>query len=226
MTVIELATGREYDFWRVQTQPLPSNGGRLVVGWGGVSRLGRWGAGVASSCANAACTPESDTTIHYSELTSGHINHALELIVNCSNGRTVYPASSNGGGGRCSDTRNAPATGQWLQLTLSQRRIAALRVPTWEKAIYRALARYGGIVGDEGSTGGFDVQIESPRSYTSFGRPNPIIAWAQKQRANSPSRVDAYMAAGNRRYALRLGAGVDWGRDLRVIDPCVISGDC
>lgn len=226
MAVIDQTTGREYDLWRVQTVPLPPGGGRILIGWGGRSRLGQWGAGSPVSCAGATCTPQGDTVIRYQELADGHIDHALYLIAGCSNGRTVYPASAAGGGGECDDPTDAPATGQWLQLNMSQRQIGALHASSWQKAIYRALARYGGMVADEGSSGAFDVQLESPEGYTSLGRQSPFVAWAASQRRLTHGGISVYLTQNVPRYVLDLGGGINWQAKLRVIDPCVISGSC
>ena len=226
MTVIDRASDREYDFWRVQTAPLPRHGGTMVVGRGGSSQLNGWGAGSFSSCANAACIAPSETTISYRQLAAGQIDHALYLVVGCSNGLTVYPASPYGGGGRCDDPTNAPATGQWLQLNMSNQEIDALPVPKWQNAIYKAFARYGGVIADEGSSGGLDFQIESPETYTALGLSNPFIAWAESQRNIQESHIDASVTEGGVRYSLDLGSSIDWTSKLRVIDPCVIDGSC
>jgi hypothetical protein len=223
MAIIDRSANREYDLYGVQTVPLPKRGGTLLVRWGGSSRLSGWHAGSYASCADAACTPLADGLITYPELASGHINHALFLVVGCSNGRQVYPAADTGGA--CSQTADAPATGQWLQLNMSPREIAKLRAPAWEKAIYRALARYGGMIGDEGSNGGFEFMPESPQSYTSFGLANPFVAWAARH-DRPGSHIDSYVAGGVIRYALTFAGPVNWRAHLRVIDPCVISGTC
>lgn len=224
MSVLDYAANREYDFYHVQSVPLPASGGTIVIEWGGRSRISGSGAGSDSSCADAACTPLLDGVIRYPELAAGQINHALFIVVGCSNGRVTYPASSSGGGGACDDRTNAPATGQWLQLAMSPAQIDALRVPDWKKAIYRALARYGAMIGDEGSTGSFDFMIESPETYTSLGMANPFIGWAAAQRQRQPRHVSAFVAGGAVRYTLSFNDKIT--RRLRVIDPCVIAGTC
>lgn len=228
MSVISKASDREFDFWDVQSVPLARHGGTIVVGWGGYSALDGWGTGASSSCGGGgSCTIMSKGLTTYSDLSSGHINHALYLLAGCSNGRNVYPAYSEGGGGACADTSNAPAYGQWLQLNMPDSQINRLRVPRWLKAIYRAFADYGAMFYDSGSSGAFDIQIESPQSYTALGLRNPFVGWASWQRLHARrSHVGAYVAAGGQRYWLDFGGGIDWASKLRVIDPCVIAGTC
>jgi hypothetical protein len=91
---------------------------------------------------------------------------------------------------------------------MSNRQIQALAVPDWKKAILRALARYGGYVGDTGGPG-FAVEIESGSSYTSQGLPDPWVTFGREH--NLPTW--------NGRYVLNLSAGVEWGRYLRVLTP-------
>ena len=99
--------------------------------------------------------------------------------------------------------------GARLQLAMSDRQIDALAMPQWKKGILRALAHYGGYVGDTGGPG-FGVQIESSTTYTAFGRTDPLVALAQR----TPN-VQTYLD----RYLFDLADGVDWTRYLRVLTP-------
>jgi hypothetical protein len=99
---------------------------------------------------------------------------------------------------------------------MSDGQIAALPVPEWKKTILRAMAQYGMIVGDTGGTWG--IGIDSGVVYTSFGHPDQWVALAQQW------HVPYY--AGDRDYIFDLGSGVDWGRYLRVVSPCVSRGNC
>lgn len=229
MSVIEPSRGREYDLWRVQTTPLAAGGGTIVVGWGGYGQLDGWGAGTSRSCGGGSCTLMSKGIITYHDLSTAHINHAVYIVANCSNGRSVYPAySGNAGAGECSDPTNAPAFGQWLQLNMSSRQINHLRAPKWMKAVYLAMARYGAMVYDAGSNGAFDIQIESPESFTALDRGNPFVGWAAQQRRHTrSSHVGAYVSAGGMHFWLDFSrGGIDWFSKLRVIAPCAIAGSC
>jgi hypothetical protein len=132
----------------------------------------------------------------------------------------VYPGRDYGG--TCADTTNAPASGQWLQLNMTNGQINALRVPGWQKAILKALARYGGFVGDTGGNEAFGFELESQETYTSVGAANPYVAWASKEARKRNNNIIRYSDGGVKRYALDIAKGVDWKQKLRVIDPCVI----
>ena len=223
MVVIDQASGWEYDFWNVQTVPLPRNGGPITIGWGGRTRIinGPGGGTAATeSPAVMSSTGAIGGVIRFQELAAGHIDHALFMVVGCSNGRMVYPGRDYGG--TCADTTNAPASGQWLQLNMTNNQINALRIPSWQKTILRALARYGGFVGDTGGNEAFGLELESQQTYTSVGAVNPYIAWASKQATKRNSNIIRYSDGGVKRYALDIAKGVDWKQKLRVIDPCVI----
>jgi len=102
----------------------------------------------------------------------------------------------------------APPLGARLQLTMSRAQIAALPVPAWKKAILRALARYGGYVGDTGGDG-INFMFESSTMYTSFGFADPLVSFAQ---ANGVRQSGG-------RYVFDIAPGVDWARYLRVVPP-------
>ena len=87
MTIIDPATGWEYDLWHV-TRKAP-DGGRLDFGWGGRTRIdgrGLGSGGVAAGFGNLA------GLIRAPELIRGRIDHALTMAVPCVRGRAVYPA--------------------------------------------------------------------------------------------------------------------------------------
>ncbi len=217
MTVVE-PDGWEYDFWRVLSKPRGggtlryTNGNRIRVDGDGLHA-----SATASGFGNLA------GIIRAQELAAGRIEHALFLVVRCTtpsrgfgygarrrdgDGAYVYPA--DGGDARCgSDESDAPPMGARLQLAMSDAQIDALPVPLWKKGVLRALAHYGGYVGDTGGPG-FGVQIESSTTYTAFGRTDPLVALAQRS-ANVQSYLD--------RYLFDLASGVDWTRYLRVLTP-------
>ena len=56
--------------------------------------------------------------------------------------------------------------------------IRALDVPSWKRTILRAMARYGIFAGDTGGSP-WDLEFESSSTYTSFGRPDPLVAIAR-----------------------------------------------
>jgi hypothetical protein len=210
LTVVDQESGWEYDFWQVRRKP--RGGGRLVVSWGGRTRIDGDGLG---SDANAAHFGSLAGQIRAEEMARGRIDHALFMLVRCDSGRSVYPAE--GRGFACDDTEDAPAQGTRFQLDLSPREIAELDVPPWKRTILRAMAEYGLYVGD--TTGGtpWNIWFESASTYTSFGRRDPMVAFAR--------------SAGIRRssdgaYYFDWASGVDLRRRLRVVDPCVAERSC
>lgn len=214
MTVVDQASGWEYDFWQVQSKP--AGGGTLTMSWGGRTRID--GDGLHSD-ATAAQFGNLAGIIRAPELISGQINHALFVTIKCDSGHYVYPASKSGRA--CTDAGlsgvDAPPMGTRIQLAMSDDQIAALSVPPWKKAILTAMAHYGMYMGDTGGPG-FGLQVESPATYTSFGVADPIMAWAQ----NGAPGVTMW----NGNWVLDIASGVDWTRYLRVVDPCVAQGTC
>lgn len=213
LTVIDQETGWEYDFWQVLSKG-PS-GGELRISWGGRTRIDGDGLGSRAVAANFGTAAG---IIRPEELRAGHIDHALFINVRCDSGQAVFPADHLGAACSWSGGSNvdAPAMGQRFQLQMSDAEIDALRVPTWKKAILRAMARYGMFVGDTG--GEIGIQIESGVSSTSFGLPDPWVQLAKE--------VGAPYYAPDSNYVLNIRDGVDWAGRLRVVDPCVSQRTC
>ena len=208
LTVIDQASGWEYDFWQVRSKP--ATGGQLTISWGGRTRID--GDGLNSN-ATAAHYGGAAGVIRAQEMEAGDIRHALFLVLRCSAGTTVYPAG--GTGARCPDVTDAPPMGTRFQLAMSDTQIAALNVPAWKKTILRAMARYGMYFGDTGGSG-FNFQFESGSTYTSFGYEEAMLSFAR--------RVGVPIYGGKAVFNIR--DGVDWARYLRVVDPCTAQGTC
>jgi hypothetical protein len=213
MTIVT-PDGWEYDLWQVHDKP--AGGGTLTFSWGGRVRVDGTGLGsdgTASKFGNIA------GMIRAQELAAGRINHALFVVLRCTgDGRAygagahqrrhdsayVYPAVA--GGSECRDGAQEPPMGARLHLAMSDAQIDALNLPRWKAAILKALAEYGGYVGDTGGDG-IGFMFESSTMYTSLGRPDPLVAIAKA--ANLPS----YRG----QYAFPIGSDVDWQRYLQVI---------
>lgn len=223
MTVVQ-PDGWEYDFWRVQDKP--AGGGTLTFSIGGRTRID--GDGIDSK-ATASNFGNLAGVIRAQELAAGKINHALFIVVRCtsstsgfgynttpapssSQGAWVYPASH--GGARCSaaDEAGAPPMGARFQLDMTETQINALSVPAWKKTILKALATYGGYVGDTGGSG-FAFQFESGATYTSFGHTDPLVSFSQSV------GIKAGTGSWAGTYAYNMSSGVDWARYLRVTAP-------
>ena len=204
-------SGWEYDFWQVRRKP--RGGGRLVISWGGRTRIDGDGLG---SDANAAHYGSLAGIIRAEEMRRGRIDHALFMLVRCDSGRKVYPA--RGLGARRATTAGAPSQGTRFQLDLSPAEIDALRMPAWKKTILRAMAEYGLYVGD--TTGGtpWNIWFESGRHL-------------HELRAAGPDGQLRARSAGIRRssdgtYYFDWASGIDWRRHLRVVDSCVAERSC
>lgn len=217
LTVVE-PDGYEYDFWQVTSKP--AGGGTMTFQLGGRTRIDGDGLG---SNAVAARYGNLAGIIRAQEISAGRIDHALFIVLKCTSSSTsfgygtktdgssksafVYPALA--GGSRCGSTDNdAPPMGAHFQLAMSDAQIDAFAVPGWKKAILRALARYGGYVGDTGGPG-FGLQFESGATYTSFGQTDPLVTFAKA----------AGLPTWNGLYVFNLAPGVDWAKYLRVLPP-------
>ena len=211
LAVVDQATGVEVDLWQAET-PTPG-GGTLTASWGGRTEL--TGDGLRSD-ATAAHFGLLAGVIRAAEMEAGRIDHALFMTIGCTAHRYVYPA--NGLASDCEDEPDAPAVGQRFWLDMTDAEIDALDVPSWKRTILRALADYGGYVGDTGGNESFGFQFESGSTYTSFGAEDPMAAFARTQ--------DDGVSARDGRYSFDLGSGVDWEGRLRALDPCVAARTC
>jgi hypothetical protein len=218
LAVIDREAHMEYDLFEVYDKP--RNRGTIIVGSGGSTPIGTPKADGLGSNATAAHFGLAAGVIRPSELAAGEIDHALFLVVECTNGRAVWPAADNPGT-VCSNRTNAPAMGQHFYLEISDAEIRELSLPDWQKAVLRAMANYGMFVGDTGG-GGFAIQTESGSSYTSFGVPDPWVTLGR--RYDLPTWVSS--STGTRRYLFDIKDAVDWDSRLRVADPCVARGTC
>ena len=216
MGVIDQAGNWEYDFWQVRSKP--SGGGTITVSWGGRTEIGTPTADGLGSNATAAHFGTAAGVIRPEELKAGLIDHALFLVVKCTNGTYVWPAHGPGAGRSCSSiglsNANAPALGQHFYLDMTDAQIAALQVPQWKRTILTAMAHYGMFVGDTGGDS-WRLKVQSGTSHTSFGFGDP---WVRLGRALG---ADPYQGD----YVFALEGGVDWSR-LAVADPCVSKGSC
>jgi hypothetical protein len=209
MTVVEQWNNWEWDFFEAET---PLSGSTLNIGWGG--RTDITGDGLGTGEAVAAQWGNLAGIMRAQEVATGNIDHALFLVLTCDNGDFVYPATKSGA--PCSDTKDAPPMGTHLWLDLTPAEIDALSIPSWQKVILLALHAHGAFMGDTGGPG-FVLHFESPLTYTSFGRVDPLVPWAQ---------ANGWVPSGG--YYVGKWDNVPssvWTR-LRVLDPCVAQGTC
>ena len=202
LAVVERHTGIEFDFWGFEAM----DGSSVRIRWGGAERvrtgLGNTSAATASSFAGLAGRLRAE------ELAGGEIRHALNVVVRCTNGRTVHPADHGHGGLACATGTVALPMGARLQLQISDEQLAA--IDPARRPIYRAMRDYGMFVGDTGSGGLFAIEQDTGPRWTELARAQ---AW--------PRTADD---AGH--YLAFDGDGVDWRAQLRVVHPCVTAGAC
>lgn len=202
MAVIERHTGIEFDFWGFEGMDARS----VRIRWGGAepvrTGIGNTSAATASSFAGLA------GRLRAAELAAGQIRHALNVVVRCTNGRTVYPAEHGHAGLACATGTVALPMGARLQLQVSDAQLAA--VDPSRRPIYRAMRDYGMFVGDTGSGAIFTIEQDAgPR-------------WLDLARAGRWSRT----ADDDGHYLPFDGDGIDWRAQLRVVHPCVSAGSC
>ena len=216
MTVIETATGTEYDFWHTSV-----SGSTLTAGSGAEANVntsdGTGGAG------DAANLPLSAGLLRPSELASGQINHALVITAPCTNatGKNVgYTWPATGGWGQyCGQYWNetastAPMLGQLVKLNLDNAQIANSPAPTWEKTIMTALAHYGAYIEDTNGSSrdeSMDILTQDPASWTDLGQPN--------QWASTISQL------GGQNSTLTSTTPIPTSQ-LQLVDTCVTQGTC
>jgi hypothetical protein len=216
--VIDRRRKWEYDFWQVRDRS--KDGGQLHVSYGGRTRIGTHGSKGLGSAATAAQFATSAGVIRPEELRAGRINHALFMVVLCTNGRSVYPAKGPSSGRTCSQlgmsNQHAPAMGQHFYLDMSKRKIAGLPVPQWKKTILRAMVQYGMFVGDTGGNG-WGLQLWSGGSYPGT---DPWVALGKR------FGLPAFGVGDSTRYIFDISDTVDWGSKLRVARSCVSRRHC
>ena len=217
LTVIETATGAEYDFWDASIQ-----GSTIVAGDGSSSMSTRaTGLGANGDAANFALTAG---LLRPSELASGEIDHALAVTVPCTSGNGAnvgysWPASG-GWGEACGDywnesTSGAPGLGQLLRLNMTDQQIAGSSAPTWEKTIMTALSHYGAYIEDtDGSyNSGIGIIVQDPASWTDLGAPDE---WASTLQQFGDSSAGGTLSS-------HVPIPVS---DLQVVNACVPQGTC
>lgn len=235
LTIVDQATGWEYDLWHVQWPP---TGNELTIGNGGRTRVD--GDGTATregGDGTAAGFGSLAGRVRAEEMLAGRIDHALFVVIDCDDGSFVYPAFKRGGrdcagAGKPGGNVDAPPLGARLQLRVAPSVIDGLRIPSWKKTLLHAMARYGMFFGDTGSTFAFTVETESGNQYTSLGHRD---RWLEVATENTWPLVGA--KPGDYPWEHHLGYfgldadgstlnddGLTWAqlwRHLVVLDPCV-----
>jgi len=222
MVILDQANNLEWDFFDVQPRSL--GGGTLTVGLAGREPIDSAGGQMdPPTCADAACVGLLAGMVREPELAAGAIDHALFAVIHCTNTSTVYPGWSGNYGPACAGS--PIPTGQWFALDLTDSQVDALPgVAGWQRTILKAMHDYGMFVGDEGSNGAFELEVESPATWA--GTTNPWIAYAQLQQATDPNN---HVSGSGSSFYFNLNSGLGqsfWAAHLKAIDPCVIQRTC
>jgi hypothetical protein len=116
--------------------------------------------------------------IRTSQLQSGAINHAVDVLLPCTRKSTFsWPAWRTDGS--CTDA-NAPIEGERFRLPASLD-LSTLNLSPGELMIATAMQQYGAIVTDY--AGRVAIQAEDPRPYEVNGAPNPMRRTSPARRA-------------------------------------------
>lgn len=218
--------GTEYSLYELQTVPLPAAGGPITVSSGGKGNAFT-GTGLNYNPADAGHIGYAAGMIRADELKAGRIDHAINIVVRCTNGSYVYPAESPDARA-CSQLPtpetnvNAPANGEHFYLDMTAAEIDALAIPAWKRTIMHAMAEYGTYVRDTG--GGLFVAVANPLSWTVFGYTDPLTDYAKS--IGIPPYVQS--ADGETVYVMKFGndVPVNWANEFKVAQPCVAQGTC
>lgn len=185
--VVVQPNGLVYSFWKASAPA----GGKLAFAIGGVNIIGGSGLDLPIG-ATAANFSGAAGIIRAAELMADNIPHALSMTVGhctnqlgfgfgvekaATNSAYVYPATHGGSG---ENDPNLPPLGAKIRLKMSEAEIAALACKWYEKTILRALATYGGYIGDT-SGGTFGFMVESGEAYKSFGLTDPLKLWGEAE---------------------------------------------
>ncbi|MFL5312766.1 MAG: hypothetical protein ACJ79H_20235, partial [Myxococcales bacterium] len=265
LTFIDQSNGYEYDLWHVfftgwpQTRsPLGGAGGQISTeGSGYTNAFGGDGRAIGDHTneGNAGRVGNLAGRIRVEELNDAvaHVNgrtdlgHALAITVNCSSGKSVYPAFAENSGRPChkisqDDTKAPPMGGRiFLDMTpaaIDQLAVPPKSVPEWKRVILRTLANYGAIIMDTGSDKYFTLQAESGNQYTSMAQPDAWLQFASCMYGDGvncgalSSQTDwEKNSAGDYTGVFhQLKDGINWTTDvwshLKILDECVSNGVC
>lgn len=157
---------QEYDFWLVEN--LPSNGGKLHMGGGGVCPWSGDGTGCSGSNAtNIAGSLGSISEADFVKANTGwhgSFGHAIALQALCTDPSHVYPAdasdgSTSNGYSACAGHTGAnarPPEGTRVFLDMSDDQVNAMNLPAYNRAWWRTMDREheGGFINDTTWSGG------------------------------------------------------------------------
>ncbi len=214
---IDLAsgTGAQYSDYSTSTDYGPTHSGAP------------WGGHAGDSLEDQGMS----LVIRQKELIEGVINHALYLNVTCvsSAATYVFPANGNSLLTACSSPANPnttlrPVIGNLVFLDYTDAQIAALSLPTWQKAIITAFAHYGAYVGDTGPGLGFSVgRVEGGDAFVKASTTGPLYDWLETTEGLAP--ITASPPNSTRRWLLTYFNGIaGLTGHLHIANECIAKG--
>jgi hypothetical protein len=189
------------------------------------------------------------TVVRHKEWMDGVINHALYLNTLCGYDGSpffVFPATADSGMGTCSqgngdqgDPNLRPKLGSLFFLDYTDSQIDGMGLPAWQKTLIRAMAHYGGYIGDvndPNAPSSINVsRFESGQAYIhAGGSPSPVYKWLEGQgiscgtgpSSESPCRYNLPMLDGipdvTGPNCRTTACGVE--QHLHIADACVAKG--
>ncbi|MDQ6839394.1 MAG: hypothetical protein M3137_13975 [Actinomycetota bacterium] len=169
MVIIDPSSGLVYEFWQARRSPT----GAWQASWGDISSLS--GPGNADVSGKPASTGSGMSplagTVTISDLSSGHINHALSFASSVTCPNFVAPAVESDG---TTPPPNCLPEGSRVQLDPSINLATVAGITPLELMVGRALQLYGAICTDTAGTSmAFTFQLPPPTAnpYPALGAP-------------------------------------------------------
>jgi hypothetical protein len=226
MAVIQ-PDGTEIDFWATtQTSTNWVNGSTVTAQ--AIANCGSFTNGPGyvpngpAATAGGACLAAG--MLRGSELASGHINHALFLVLQCAIG-WVFPAFPNAATDNCTSGVGPPLGGRLWYDVPDATTNASTSLQPWEKAILNALHDYGGYLEDDVAGGanvsGVGFLAESTEDTYAFGQPDPFAALGWTGINVAGSLTVRYIGADP-----WTPSGVNFAAHMHWLAPCSAQGTC
>jgi hypothetical protein len=207
------------------------NGDRISAGY--VANVGSFTTGSGMANMNGTTALDSASAaglLQAGELASGHINHALFVVVDCVVG-SVYPAPAGASTTQCTGGVGAPLGGVLYYDVPDAVTEANTALRPWERAILEAAHDHGWIIGDHANVSGQSVfpsgvtfMAASAESQYAFNGPDPWSALAAQGWWSA--RLSGALTPRWTGADPWTPGGVNLNAHLHLLDPCVAASSC
>jgi hypothetical protein len=168
LVIYQPSTDTEWELWRAAQ----SGSSWSACGAGEIQNVSQNPGIFSTGGITGSGLPMLGYLIRVSELQSGAINHAVDVLLPCTRKSTFsWPAWRTDGS--CTDA-NAPIEGERFRLPASLD-LSTLNLSPGELMIARAMQQYGAIVA--GTSGRAVIQAEDPRPYETGGAADPYASY-------------------------------------------------